>query len=230
MPGRFAALGDRRERVDRRGGRRPDRRDDRGDVVELQRARRAGGTRRRPGSCAAPCRASGRPCRRRSARARSRRRRCGRSCAARRSARRASTSRRCPRCARASRPAARSAARPSRTTSSSSSVEAGAVRQRKPTEFSVAASSSARIPGSEPVTGEVREEARVLPVRDAREQDLVEVAQHGVERLRLLRRRLRAAARGSPRAAPAPAPAALPTPLEVVGRPVDRATVPRICA
>ncbi len=37
-------------------------------------------------------------------------------------------------------------------TSSSSSVEAGAVRHRKPTEFSVAASSSARIPGSAPVT------------------------------------------------------------------------------
>ena len=37
-------------------------------------------------------------------------------------------------------------------TSSSSSVEAGAVRQRKPTEFSVAASSSARIPGSAPLT------------------------------------------------------------------------------
>ena len=37
-------------------------------------------------------------------------------------------------------------------TSNSSSVDAGAVRQRKPTLFSVAASSSARIPGSEPDT------------------------------------------------------------------------------
>ncbi len=37
-------------------------------------------------------------------------------------------------------------------TVSSSSVEAGAVRQRKPTELSVAASSSARIPGSAALT------------------------------------------------------------------------------
>ena len=37
-------------------------------------------------------------------------------------------------------------------TVTSSSVEAGEVRQRIATEFSVAASSSARIPGSEPVT------------------------------------------------------------------------------
>ncbi len=36
---------------------------------------------------------------------------------------------------------------------------------------------------------EVREEARALPVRDARQQDLVEVAQHVRERLALLRRR-----------------------------------------
>ncbi len=45
-----------------------------------------------------------------------------------------------------------SCASQSRATSSSS-VEAGAVRQRKPTEFRVAASSSARIPGSDAVAG-----------------------------------------------------------------------------
>ena len=59
-------------------------------------------------------RASGPPCRPPSARARSRRRRCGRWCGARRSARRASRSRRCPRCARASRAEDRAAGRPSR--------------------------------------------------------------------------------------------------------------------
>ena len=47
---------------------------------------------------------------------------------------------------------------------------------------------------------EVREVARVLPVGDARQQDLVEVAEHRGERLGLFRRACAEGARGSPRA------------------------------
>ncbi len=52
--------------------------------------------------------------------------------------------------------------------SSSSSVTAGEVRQSMPLAFIVAASSSARMPGCDAVIAEVGEEARVVPVRDAR--------------------------------------------------------------
>ena len=50
---------------------------------------------------------------------------------------------------------------------SSSSCSAGEVRQRIPIWFRPAMSSSARIPGSEAVLAEIREEARALPVREA---------------------------------------------------------------
>ena len=56
--------------------------------------------------------------------------------------------------------------------------------------------------------GEVGEEARVLPVRDARQEDLVEVAQHRRERLRLLGRRSGQLRADLARLRPAPAPAA----------------------
>ena len=46
-------------------------------------------------------------------------------------------------------------------------------------------------PGLGPADREIREEARVLPVRDAGQEDLVEIAQHRLERLRLLGRRRR---------------------------------------
>ena len=127
---------------------------------------------------------------------------------ARRSSPPASRSTRCPRCARASRPAARAAARSSRARRPSSSVEAGAVRHRNATELSVAASSSARIAGSRGGVREVGEEARVLPVRDARQQHLVEVAQDGGERLGLLGRRRRQPRADLARARPGRAPAA----------------------
>ena len=70
--------------------------------------------------------------------------------------------------------------------------------------------------------GEVREVARVLPVRDAREQHLVEVAQHRRERLGLVGRAGRQARPGSRPARPARAPAARATALQVAGRPLER--------
>ena len=106
-------------------------------------------------------------------------------------------------------------------TRSSSSVDAGAVRQRKPTELSVAASSSARIPGSAPVVAKYAKNRGMLPVRDAGEQDLVEVAQYRVEGLGLLGRRLRQP--GADLARPhLREHGQLGHALEVVGRPVDR--------
>ena len=108
------------------------------------------------------------------------------------------------------------------STVTSSSVEAGAVRQRIATEFRVAASSSARMPGSADGDCEVGEEPRVLPVRDAREEDLVEVAEHRGERLRLLGRRLRQPRADLPRL-DLGEHGQLAHPFEVVGRPVDGA-------
>ena len=124
-------------------------------------------------------------------------------------ARPASRSRRCPRCGRASPPAARAAARPSRARAPRARSSAGDVRQRIADLCSAPPRATRRgSPAPTPVVGEVGEEARVLPVRDPRQQHLVEVAQHGRERLALLGRRLRAAAPGCRPARPARAPAA----------------------
>ena len=105
--------------------------------------------------------------------------------------------------------------------SSSSSVTAGDVRQSMPLAFSVAVSSSARMPGLRRRDAEVGEEARVVPVRDARHQHAVEVGEHVRERLRLLgrrRRELRADLAGRDRRHHG----SLADALEIVGRPVDR--------
>ena len=77
---------------------------------------------------------------------------------------------------------------------SSSSCSAGEVRQRIPTWFNPALSSSARR-RLRPGIREIREEARALPVRDRGHEDLVEIAKDVREGLSALRR-----ARGQPRA------------------------------
>ena len=115
-----------------------------------------------------------------------------------------------------------SSCRTQSTVRSSSSVDAGDARQRSATWFSVAASSSARIPGSDAGDREVREEARVLPVRERRDDQLVEVAQHVRERLALLGRRLAAAARESSPGSTCASTGSSPTPLEVVAPPSRR--------
>ena len=149
-----AAVGERGDRVDRRRGRRPDRRDERAGVgqvdelgphrervvaghraeLELEQPRRLGGRRVRVlGADDHPAtRRGGARCRERGDEP----------------ARRA-----CPRCGRAARSGSPSRSASQASVTSSSSWSAGEVRQRIPTWFSPAASSSARIPGSEPVEG-----------------------------------------------------------------------------
>ena len=174
------------------------------------RARRAAcGTRRRSAPCAAPCRASARPSRRTSARARSRRRRSG------------------PSSCRAAISAAKRRGRGGvldvpvpagrqpeqlRDPVADEQLELGrapapCARGSRPGSASPRAARRGS-PARTPRDREVGEEARALPVRDPGQEDLVEVAQHRVERLRLLGRRLPAAARGSRPARPARAPAA----------------------
>ena len=120
-------------------------------------------------------------------------------------------SRRCPRCGRAIPHGRPSSCAVQSSVRASSSVDAGEVRQMKATELSVAARSSARMPGSAALIGEVREEARALPVRDPGQQDLVEVAQDVGERLASFRRRRTAGGGGCLPARPARAPGSSPT-------------------
>ena len=163
-------------------------------------------------------RGSAPPCRPRSARARSRGRRRPGAVRARRRARRASRWTPCPRCGRAAPRAGRAAARSQSIVSSSSSVAAGPVRQSIAFTFSAADEQLREDPRLRARDREVGEEARVVPVRRARDDHLVEVAQDRVERLGLLGRRgreLRAhpagstvgahrVARGSPRGSAPP--------------------------
>ncbi len=71
-----------------------------------------------------------------------------------------------------------SSCRTQSTTRSSSSVDAGDARQTIATWFSVAAISSARIPGSDAVTAKYEKKRGLLPVRERRNEQLVEVTEH----------------------------------------------------
>ena len=112
----LAGVGDRRDRVDRRRGRRADRRDDGARVASGRAPPAGGGTPRRPAPCGSRDRAGGTPSRRTSGRARSRRRRDRpASRGGRRRAPRAWRSTRRPRAGRASPPGGRGARRASST-------------------------------------------------------------------------------------------------------------------
>ena len=200
-------LGDRGHGVDRgrRGG--ADRRHDRGRVGEVAQVVRACGTRSRTRPCAPRGRASGRPCRPTSARARST----------------TTTSR--PVASRAAISAAsvevealssmwpcQPPGSPSRSADpvEHDALELGGGRRGAPQDRHRVErrrqqlGQDRRLRGA---GGEVGEVARMLPVGDAGQQDLVEIAQHRSERLWLLGRP-RAAGRGSLPAPPARARAA----------------------
>ena len=74
---------------------------------------------------------------------------------------------------------------------SSSSCSAGDVRQRIPTWFSAGREQLGEDAGLRARDGEVGEVARALPVRHAGEQHPVEVGEHGLERLGVIRWRRR---------------------------------------
>ena len=203
-------VGDRVDRVDRAGAGRADRaRDDRGmqavGAVALDRGAQRGGVERvarrrcrqlRTSREAGDARAA------RDRRVRLRRSSRRRTCAAARS--RATTWTRCvasdaliwidaaarPAARAESAAGARAGARASRRRAARSPCSAGLVAHSIPCTPSPAATSSPRIDGGRRVGREVREPARRLPVRDARQDDLVEVAQQRLERLGLLRRAL----------------------------------------
>ena len=88
------------------------------------------------------------------------------------------------------------------STTSSSSVAAGEVRQSIALTLSAAAQELAEDAGRGAADREVGEEARVVPVGDAREDHALEVGEDAVERLGILRRRRRQGAPDVPRLHP----------------------------
>ena len=187
---RLAALGDLGDRVDGGRRRRPDRGDDRAGVLELEQRPAGAGTRRRPAPCAARARAAAPPCRRTSARARSRAttRRPGRSVA--RGGERDERARRRRVLDVAVQPVRK--AEELREPVERHLLELLERGRRAPEDPDLVQTGGEQL-GEDRRLGarrrEVREEARALPVREPGQEHRVEIVEDRAERLRLVRRR-----------------------------------------